>query len=43
MAGIDDELVLATIFTITDISANVAAIRELLEEEADGEEPQDDG
>jgi hypothetical protein len=40
--GADDELLLATIFTITDISANVARIREILEEGLDEQDPEDD-
>jgi hypothetical protein len=42
VADADDDLLVATIFAITDISANVARIRALLEEALNGEDPEDD-
>jgi hypothetical protein len=43
VAEIDDELLFATLFMISDLSADVARIRDLLEEELYGEDPENDG
>jgi hypothetical protein len=43
VAEVDNELLIATVFMVADISAGVTRIRDLLEEAFDGEDPEDDG
>jgi len=40
---IDREELTATLFAIADINGNVSEILKLLQEESDGEEPEEDG